>query len=51
MLKEELFAKAKKACINSGNEVKYYFVGADKMIELANGAKRTISDYELSRYV
>ena len=42
--------KAMIACKESNIEVIYHFVGADKMIKLAKGARRKIDDYKLSRY-
>ena len=46
----EVIKKAIIACKASNNEVLDHFVGADKMIDLAKGAKRKVSDYKLSRY-
>ena len=42
--------KAKRACQLSNNCVYEHFVQVDKMIEIAKGAKRKVSDYKLSRY-
>ena len=42
--------KAEMACEGSSNKVMDHFGGADKMINLAKGAKRKVSDYKLSRY-
>ena len=42
--------KAINACDNSNNDVSHHFVGADKMIFVAKGAKRKVKDYKLSRY-
>ena len=47
---ENVINKAKKACKNSNLTIADHFVGADKMIDLAKGAKRKINDYKLSRY-
>lgn len=45
-----IISKAKISCSNSKLNVYEHFVDADKMIDLANGAKRKIIDYKLSRY-
>ena len=42
--------KAIISCDNSNNNVLDHFVGADKMITVAKGAKRKVEDYKLSRY-
>lgn len=42
--------KAMKACEGSKYNTFDLFVGADKMIELAKGAKRKTEDFRLSRY-
>ena len=42
--------KAKKACENAGVLVSDHFVEFNKMIELVNGAQRTIEDIALTRY-
>ena len=34
----------------SGNNISNHFASIGKMIELAKGAKRKITDYKLSRY-
>ena len=47
---ENAIMKAKKSCENSGNVIYDHFVDTDKMIELAKGAKRQVTDYKLTRY-
>ena len=42
--------RAKKACENSGNNVKDHFVEVGKMVEIGSGAERELKDYKLSRY-
>ncbi len=42
--------KAKDACVNAGEELKYHFVDTNKMIDLAKGAQREIEDIALTRY-
>jgi DNA-damage-inducible protein D len=42
--------KAILSCENSNFNVSNHFVEFNKMIELGKGAKRTISEYRLSRY-
>lgn len=46
----KVIEKAKEACENSKNNALEHFVEVNKMIDLANGAKRSIDDIMLSRY-
>ena len=47
---DEVIEKSKVACKMSGNNISNHFASIGKMIELAKGAKRKITDYKLSRY-
>lgn len=42
--------KAMKACENSGQNISEHFVQVNEMIEIGRNAKRTIENYQLSRY-
>lgn len=42
--------KSMTSCKNSNNEVNDHFVQVGKMVQLGSGAKRTITDYALTRY-
>ena len=42
--------KAKKACINAGEELELHFANASKVIEVGNGALQNIKDMLLTRY-
>ncbi|WP_343274471.1 DNA damage-inducible protein D [Ligaoa zhengdingensis] len=42
--------KAMEACANSGIEVFNHFAQVSEMINIANGAKRKVENYHLSRY-
>ena len=45
-----VIAKAKEACINSGNSAEDHFLQLEKMVEIGSQANRKIQDYQLSRY-
>lgn len=47
---EQVIAKARTACFNSGQRVDDHFVDVTEMIELAKGAKREVKTVFLSRY-
>ena len=47
---EAVIAKAKTACINSGQQVEDHFVGSDQMIEIGKGGKRAVQAVMMSRY-
>ena len=42
--------KAKEACKGSNNAVSDHFVDVNKMVDIGSEAKRTLDDYQLSRY-
>jgi DNA-damage-inducible protein D len=46
----ELMARARKACENSGEQVENHFRGAVKMVAIGSGARREVSDFELTRF-
>ncbi|WBV51283.1 DNA damage-inducible protein D [Chryseobacterium gambrini] len=46
----KVIEKAKKACQNAGGDVSDHFADISKMIDLAKGAQREISDIALTRY-
>jgi DNA-damage-inducible protein D len=47
---EGVINKSKIACINSNYNALNHFAGVDKMIKIAKGARRQVTDYRLSRY-
>ena len=46
----KVIEKAKEACNNAGEELKYHFVDVNKMVELGSSAKRGVEDIALTRY-
>ncbi len=47
---EEVIIKAKKACINSNQDINDHFVSINKLIRMVKNAIRQINDYKLDRY-
>lgn len=47
---EMVIEKAKQSCVQSDHNVMGHFVGADKMVNLGLGSKRSTKDYMLTRY-
>ncbi len=47
---EIVLEKAKKACVNSGQEVTSHFSEISKKVALGSGSVREVKDYKLSRY-
>ena len=47
---EAVIAKAKTACLNSGQQVADHFVGSDQMIEIGKGGQRAVQMVMMSRY-
>ncbi len=45
-----VIAKAKTACINSGQRADDHFVGSDQMIEIGKGGQRAVKTVMMSRY-
>jgi len=46
---EAVIAKAKTACLNSGQQVADHFVGSDQMVEIGSGAQRPLKTVMMSR--
>jgi DNA-damage-inducible protein D len=47
---EVVIAKAKTACVNSGQQEEDHFVGSDQMVEIGSGAQRKLRTVMMSRY-
>jgi DNA-damage-inducible protein D len=46
----KVIEKAKASCINAGGSVADHFAETGKMIDLAKGAQREVTDFALTRY-
>jgi len=47
---ENAIRKAKKACINSGQDIEDHFGGITEMVNIGSGTQRGFPSYQLSRY-
>lgn len=47
---EEVISRAKRACVNSGQDTKNHFTGFSKMVEIGSNTVREVRDYKLDRY-
>jgi len=47
---EEVISRAKRACVNSGQDVNNHFTGFSKMVEIGSNTVREVRDYKLDRY-
>jgi len=47
---EDAIKRAMISCEKSGNDPSHHFADVGKMIDLAKGAIREVSDYQLSRF-
>jgi DNA-damage-inducible protein D len=47
---EEVIGRAKKACINSGQDINNHFRQVVKMVNIGSNTVRNVKDYQLDRY-
>lgn len=47
---EDAIKRAITSCEQSGNDPRYHFAGAGKMVTLGSGSQREVKDYQLSRF-
>ena len=47
---EEVISRAKRACVNSGQNIKNHFTAFSKMVEIGSNTVREVRDYKLDRY-
>ena len=47
---EKVIQRAKEACQNAGEEIKYHFPDVRKMVKIGSGAEKEIDDILLTRY-
>lgn len=47
---EEVISRAKRACVNSGQDTENHFTGFSKMVEIGSNTVREVKDYKLDRY-
>ena len=47
---EEVISRAKKACVNSGQDTENHFTGFSKMVEIGSNTVREVKNYKLDRY-
>lgn len=45
-----VIAKAKEACLNSGQSIENHLVELNEMVSIGSGAEREMASYKLSRY-
>ena len=46
----DTMVRARFACDNTGQDARQHFLSAGKMVDIGSGARRTVQDFELTRY-
>lgn len=46
----DTMVRARFACDNAGQDARQHFLSAGKMVDIGSGARRTVQDFELTRY-